>query len=211
MRTSSPPEAYRKQLETNYSLEAAAGSGHAVHRTRRFNIKGRLGISALAARLCQFGADESIARPVVHENSVHHATDAVDHGAADDHKRRRASRMRPAALRAEDGPKKRRASPRPLAAKMPECPRRGHPECRAILVFLEAPSKFNELMLAFFWPDRKSRWEQSAALLDGRAHGRWIGLRSVPHVAREQNARGEPRGGQRGFSKLPPLRARRSD
>ena len=96
-------EGYRKQLEVNYSLKLPPDQVTPFIESR-FNIKGSRRLSALAARLRQFGADD-LPRAGGARDSADHAADAVHHG------RRRSQRAGPAeragGVAAEDGPERR--------------------------------------------------------------------------------------------------------
>ncbi len=135
-------EGYRKQLETNYSLKLPPDQVTPFI-DARFNIKGG---SEYPRWLRAFvsSAQMIYREPVVHEIPLITQPTLLIMG-ADDHNAPGKPNA-PAALRPKMGQNAELA--KALAAKMPDAraeviPNAGH------LVFLEAPSRFNELMLAF--------------------------------------------------------------
>src|SRR3981189_1863381 len=135
-------EGYRKQLETNYSLKLPPDQVTPFI-DARFNIKGSSeyprGLRALVN-----SAQMIYREPVVHEIPLIAQPTLFIMG-ADDHNAPGKPNA-PAALRPKMGQNAELA--KALAAKMPDAraeviPNAGH------LVFLEAPLRFNELMLAF--------------------------------------------------------------
>src|ERR1700682_6246586 len=135
-------EGYRKQLETNYSLKLPADQVTPFI-DARFNIKGG---SEYPRWLRAFvsSAQMIYREPVVHEIPLI-TQPALFIMGADDHNAPGKPNA-PEALRPKMGQNAELA--KALAAKMPDAsaevlPNAGH------LVFLDAPEKFNELMLAF--------------------------------------------------------------
>src|SRR5712671_6735274 len=135
-------EGYRKQLESNYSLKLPPDQVTPFI-DARFNIKGG---SEYPRWLRAFvsSAQMIYREPVVHEIPFITQPTLLIMG-ADDHNAPGKPNA-PAALRPKMGQNAELA--KALAARMPDAraeviPNAGH------LVFLEAPSKFNELMLAF--------------------------------------------------------------
>ena len=135
-------EGYRKQLETNYSLKLPADQVTPFI-DARFNIKGS---SEYPRWLRAFvsSAQMIYREPVVHEIPLITQPTLFIMG-ADDHNAPGKPNA-PEALRPKMGQNAELA--KALAAKMPDAsaeviPNAGH------LVFLEAPLRFNELMLAF--------------------------------------------------------------
>jgi pimeloyl-ACP methyl ester carboxylesterase len=138
-------DGYRKQLETNYSLKLPPDQVTPFI-DARFNIKGS---SEYPRWLRAFvnSAQLIYREPVVHEIPLITLPTLFIMG-ADDHNAPGRPNA-PEALRPKMGQNAELA--KALAAKMPDAraeviPNTGH------LVFLEAPAKFNELMLAFLAP-----------------------------------------------------------
>ncbi len=136
------PEAYRKQLETNYSLKLQPDQVTPFI-DARFNIKGS---SEYPRWLSAFAnsAQMIYREPVAHEIPLITQPTLFVMGADDHNAPGKASA--PEALRGKMGQNAELA--KAFAAKMPSAkveviPNTGH------LVFLEAAAKFNELMLAF--------------------------------------------------------------
>jgi len=118
-------EGYRKQPREQLFAKNTAGADHAVHRCA-FQHQGRFGISALAARLCQLGADD-LPRAGGARNTADFGTHAVHHG------RRRSQRAgqaeRAGGVAAQDGPERRPCEG--ARGQNAQRQRRGDCECRA--------------------------------------------------------------------------------
>src|SRR6202795_24204 len=137
-----PAEGYRKQLETNYSLKLPPDQVTPFI-DARFNIKGSAEYPRWL-RAFVSSAQMIYREPVVHEISLVTQPTLFIMG-ADDHNAPGRPNA-PEALRPKMGQNAELATA--LAAKMPDAraevlANAGH------LVFLDAPQKFNELMLAF--------------------------------------------------------------
>lgn len=138
-------EGYRKQLETNYSLKLPPEQVTPFI-DARFNLKGSPEYPRWLRAFVN-SAQMIYREPVAHEIPLITQPTLFVMGADDHNAPGRANA--PEALRPKMGQNAELA--KALAAKMPEAraeviPNTGH------LVFLEAPAKFNELMLAFLGP-----------------------------------------------------------
>ena len=118
-------DGYRKQLVTNYALKLTAGTNHAVHRCA-LQYQGVAGLPALAARLCQFGADD-LPRAGGARDSADRPAHPVHHGSG--RSQRAGQAQRAGSVVAQDGTKRRsRQSARREDVK---CEGRSDSECRS--------------------------------------------------------------------------------